>query len=317
MIKLIIGIGLIVAGAVTFFDPDIPVIWTGAFIVGAILVVSGIVQIARERRTAEELSQIEGKIEDLIERLQAEEPIDRIADEYYKEDEIPPIRTIQVTGYLIKSMLESGTEDERLAAMYLASKQVVDSDVAPAEAIGQFSFLDQVYFVDETASCFAEDPATSQGTAGTLILNKGFLFFFESGGIDLMNHPGVDSAMGRLEQAVPFLGIASAGYALVSGLSDELVEYFSDRKRRELEERFKSEGSRAMALVDVSQVGFVERKRKILATTYLEVSGSSSGEEWRVWFATSKVDEQDWAASWMERIQIACIAEGELLGASG
>lgn len=313
MLKVIIGTALLIAGMATFAAEDIPVIWTGGIIVGIILIVSGAVQLSRDKNgVGNDVSRLKRKWEDLLKRLRNDEPIDEIAEKYHGSDNIPPIRTIQVAAYLIKGLAESDGEDSKALAAYLASKQIVDSRIAPKEAIDKFSFLDQVYFVDDTVTMFSEEPQSSANTEGTLILNKGFLFFFEKKHSPLDN-PGVDRAMGKLEDAIPMLSIATSGYALVSGLSNELSDYFDGSRKENLKTRFGYEKSVALPLVQISQIGPADRKGMILTTTYLEVSGGSGDEVWKYWFKTAESDENNWVNLWMERLQLACIAEGNLL----
>lgn len=310
--KVIFGALLLVAGIVTLVIDDVPVIWTGGMIVGVILMANGAMEMSREKKVSEELSQFDSKWEEFLQRLQNDEPIDDIAEQFYKSDNIPPIRTIQVAAHFIKGLSESSDEDGKALAVYLASKQIVDSNIDPKEAIDEFSFLNDVYFVDDTVTIFSEEPKESIGTEGTIVLNKGFLFFFEKKQNPLDN-PGLGRAIGKLEDAFPMLSIATSGYALVSGLSDELSDYFDGSRKQNLKKRFDYEKSLALPLVEIGQIGPADRKGMILTTRYLEVSGGTDDGNWKYWFGTTNSDEEEWANSWMERLQLACIADGELL----
>ena len=310
--KLTAGILLLLAGLASIIIVEIPIIWTGGLIVGAILIVGGLMEISENNKVKQELAQISQKWDDLLDRLRDDQPIDKIAEAYYQSDNIPPIRTIQVSSYLVKKLAESTDELSQALAVHLASKQIVDSEVEPKDAINQFSFLDQVYFIDDTATLYCEEPTTKDGVEGTLILNKGFLFFFEKKD-SLLDHPAADHALDKLEDAFPVLSIATSGYALVSGLSNELVEYFNELRKKALKRRFELDNSMAIKLTEINQIGASERAGVTIVKTHLEVSGKSDNEEWTYWFETSRTGEKEWVESWIERLQLACIAEGKLL----
>lgn len=310
--RVILGTLLLVVGLGTLVSPDIPDFWIGAVIVGILLIVGGSVSALRERKAAQELSKIANMQEDLVHRLQNKEPIDEIADRYHKENNIPPIRTIQVAAHLIKSLTESDDELAHLFAAYLTLGQIVDSSSEPKNIIESFSFHDRVYYLDDTATMFSKDPKDKRGVSGTLVLDKGFMFFFERKD-KLLENPAIDTAVGTLEEIVPALSIATSGYSLVSGLSQELANHFTESRIEDLKERFDYDQSKALPLIEVSRVSTAVRKGRVLETVYLEVVCDLDGQSQQYWFSTSSSDESAWVNNWIERIQLACIAEGHLL----
>ena len=310
--KVLLGVVLLIAGLVTLFDADVPVIWTGGIIVGILLIVRGMVEQSQKDKIEEGLSALAKKQEDILVRLQKGQAIDTIADEYHQTDDIPPIRTIQVVAHLIKNCAESGDRELAGVATLVASRQIVDSNVEPTEVIESFSFVDQVYFVDEPVTMYSEDPKSKQGAEGTAILSKGFLFFF-SEKPNPLNSPAVDRALGKLGDVVPGISITSTGYALVSGLSKELAEYFNASRKAKLKVRFDYPESVALPLVAITDMRLAARSGMVFESRYLQLSGSSANESWTYWLHSGAMDEDKWAISWMERLQLACIAEGNLM----
>ena len=308
MAKLLWGVTLFVGGIVlTAAMGD--VLWYGAIVAGLLMAVSGSRQLYRERATKAQLEQIVSKREDLLRRLIEEEPIDRIAEEYERSDEIPPIRTIQVAGHLIREMRDSDDEVSRSLAAHMASDQIVDSNMDPETAIDHFSFHDEVYFVDDQVLLCRKMSAFGR-TPGTLILNKGFLFFFERSFCNRLF-----SRVGHaVSNNVPLLGIAAAGHDLVSGLSNSLKRYFDGSRKARLKARFRRPRSRALPLVDVAEVELMYKRRIIGTRPFVAIRGTSQGEPWQYLFTCSEAQDGDWSSSWMERLEVACIAEGNLLG---
>ena len=311
MAKLIVGLLLLSAGLITI-SADLPIIWTGAITGGPLLILLGAMELLWKGKPDDQAALIQHNWEDLLKRLQAEEPIDEIAAEYYRSNDIPPMRTIQAAAYLIKNLAESEDESSQFLAAHLTSTQVVAFYIDSKEAIESFSFVDQVYCVDDTVTMFTEEPPSRSGTPGTLVLNKGFLFFFEKPRILVDKFAG-ERAIGRLGDAFPVLSIAIPGYSIVSGLSRELQDYFSDSRKEVLKERFALDKSVALPLVQLVGVGPWQRRAELLTSPYLVVAGHTKQEHWTYWFETTSVDEEEWAGDWAERLQLACIAEGELL----
>ena len=307
--KLLGGIGLFVGGIALSAAMDGEVLWYGAIAVGLVMAVAGSRELSRERAAKEQVDQIVGKREDLCRRLLEKEPIDRIAQEHERHHAIPPIRTIQVAGYLIREMLDGGDEDARGLAGYLAEDQIVDSNGDPEEAIDRFSFHNEVYFVDDQV-LLCRSVSNFGHTPGTLILNKGYLFFFERS-----RWSGLASKIAHnLGGSVPMLGVAAVGHSLVSGLSRELEGYFDGSRKARLKARFSRPKSRALPLVEVEEVEVNFKKHLIGATQFVEVRGGSQGDPWRCLFTSAELQKEDWGNLWMERLQVACIAEGNLLG---
>ena len=306
MARLIGGFGLLLGGIV--LGAETGGLWYGAIAVGLLMVVSGSMALSRSAVTKAHMDQIVEKREDLLQRLLEKEPIDRIAEEYESSDGIPPIRTIQVAGYLIREMGDEDDEVSRALAAHMASDQVVDSNVDPEEAIDRFSFRDDVHFVDDPA-LLCRNVSNFGHTPGTLVLNKGYLFFFER---SRWSGLGAKIAHG-LGGRVPLAGVAAVGHELVSGLSRELEDYFDGPQKTRLKARFRRPKSRAFPLVDVVTVALTYKKHMIGATPLVEVRGNSDGEPWRCLFTSAEFQKGTWGSLWMDRLQIACIAEGNLL----
>ena len=304
MIQFLFGVPLLLVGLITIFS-DGSVIWTGAIIVGIVLILHGATNLVRKRRVDRELSQIGGKWDDLVGRLRHNEPIDKIAEKYFESDGIPPIRTIQVASHIVKRFSESDEEILQALAAYITSKQLIDSDIDPIEMIEKFNFIDQIYFVDTSVTMYSEDPEDAKGIEGTLILSKGFLYFFEK-------KINLERGMEKLEGEIPYLSIATAGYELASELSDRHLTYFSEERLGSLKRRFGYENSMAIPLVHVSEMSAAMRTLLVFKTHYLALSGETNGIKWTYWFETSSSEEHEWIDSWIERLQLACIAEGKL-----
>lgn len=306
--KFLGGIGLLIGGILLSATMEGAVLWYGAIAAGLLMAVAGLRELTRERAAKVHLDQIVEKREDLCQRMLEREPIDRIAEEYEDSYGIPPIRTIQVAGYLIREMRESGDEVLRGLAEHIALDQIVDSNIEPDEAIDRFNFRDQFYFVDDQA-LLCQKMSNFGHTPGTLVLNKGYLFFFERSRWSGLGGKIAHTVGGR----VPLLGVAAVGHDLVSGLSHKLETYFDDRQKARLRARFRRPKSRAFPLVEVVEVEVRYKKHIVGATQLVEVRGCSNGEPWRCLFASSELQKEDWGSSWIERLQIACIAEGNLL----
>ena len=56
------------------------------------------------------------------------------------------------------------------------------------------------------------------------------------------------------------------------------------------------------------------KKHIVGATQLVDVRGNSEGEPWRCLFTSAELQKADWGKSWIEHLQVACIAEGNLLG---
>ncbi len=317
MARIAIGVILLTGGLFTLvLVQDIGIIWTGGIIVGILLIVQGISRMSHKQHVSREVDSIRRNWDDLTSRLMQGQSLDHIAGEYYRQDRIPPIRTIQVAAYLIKSLAESRNQDAQKLAAAFASVQDVDSVESAASLISRFSFHDHVYSVDDTAMGFRTHPEENGGTTGTLILTKGYLYFFAKPKNlrALLGDPAVSAEVAKAQ--IPFLSIAASGYGLVSGLSRELADYFDGSRISELQERFSHEASCALPLAEISQLECVTRKWWKAPSVCLEVRGvsSASNEEWAYWFGTSSTDVEKWMHGWIDRLQIACIAEGRLLG---
>ena len=272
------------------------------------MIVGGARQLWVKRAMKAAVGQILLKQEDLWKRLLAREPLDRIAEDFYRNDRIPPIRTLQVAGYLIREMQEQDSELASALAAYLTADQIVDSDLDPEEGIDRFSFHDDVYYVEDTA--FICRKVSSFGhTPGTLILNKGFLYFFERSRWRLV----VTKILAGLGGDIPILGVAAAGYELVGELSQELAGYFDIRRKATLRERFRKSKSRAYPLVEIEEIELRQKRHIIGATQFVEVRGRSSEGDWQCLFSSSELQDRDWGSLWMQRLQIGCIGEGNLL----
>ena len=198
------GIALFVGGISMTAAMDGEVLWYGAIVIGLLMVISGSKELSRERAAKVHTEQIVEKREDLYRRLLEKEPIDRIAEEYGRSDQIPPIRTIQAAANVIREMRDEDDAVLRGLAEHMVSDQIVDSNVGPEEAIDRFSFHDEVYFVDDQVLLCRKESNFGH-TPGTLILNKGYLFFFERS-----RWSGLASKiMHSLGGSVPILGCGS------------------------------------------------------------------------------------------------------------
>lgn len=307
MWKLTAGILMIIIAVVSLFGGSY--IWVGGLLVAPFFLVRGTKDITAKRRGIRIITFLDAHRDDLLDRVANGIPIDTIAEEYWESNAVPPIRTIQYTAYLVQQLVDSGDEEACAVAAMIASVQIIDGDNDPRTSITEFSFVDQVYYVDDTTTMFPTLDST-RGTEGTLILSKGFLFF-------LAKRQNVLRKMGivlvRLVEKIPFVWIVTGGYATISGLHNEMRNYFTASRKRKLQRRYDHKHSWALPLVAINDVGVAVRNGWILSASRLQVSSSSNGGGRAWWFETTKFNEEKWVLSWQDRIQIACIAEGVLL----
>ncbi len=284
---------------------DGSVVWYGAILWGLVMIVRGLGEESQSARAEADLSQLRRKSEDLWRRLLANEPIDHIADEYYRSEGIPPIRTIQVAAYLIRGVQEGDHELSRALAAYFVSDQIVDSDVDPEHAIDNLSFRDQVYYFDDDV-LLCQKISNFGHTPGTMVLNRGFLFFFERSLWSNTVRKMADALRGG-----PV--ILATGYELVGGLSRSLTECFDERRKARLKKRFGRPRSHALPLCEIVRIGPSQKEHVIGTTHFVEIEGQSKDGQWRCLFTSGTLQGEDWARSWIERVQIACIPEGNML----
>ena len=309
MARLLGGIGLLALGIVLSSERGGELMGIFTLLLGSLMIVGGVRQLTRSRSIEVQVGQLMVKQEDLWGRLLEREPLDRIAEEYSDSDGIPPIRTLQAGAYLIREMQEHDQELSRALAAYIASGQIVDSDIDPEDAIDRFSFHDRVYYVDDEV-LLCRNLSNFGHTPGTMVLDKGFLFFFERSRWSEMG----PKLLGGLGKGIPILGVAAAGYELVDGLSRELADHFDGPRKAALRRRFGRPKSRAFPLVEFEGVELRHKKHIIGATQLVEVRGRSKHGEWRCLFTSSELQDRDWGGAWMDRLQIACIGEGNMLG---
>jgi hypothetical protein len=315
--KIIGGAVLFLIGFATVGDPEAPAIWTGGMIVGVMLMVGGIKGVVRTRRVTGELKRLEARERDLTARITNGEPMDRIAADYYADHGIPPTRTLMIAASKVRELARSHRQSDRDLVHRLVSRQHVDSVTPPSEYLSTLAFERTVFYVEEGVKAHRVHPSAGRSIEGVLILSKAYLYFITNEKSSMLGKVG-GRAVDKAADVVPYFGIITGGFTLMSGLSDELRNYFRAGNLANLQARFSSPDSFAIALARITSAHEMTHKGKITTTSLLEVEVSAGAHAVgrTYWFETDKFSEARWVAEWMERLELACVGEGSILSAS-
>lgn len=290
-----------------FFDGDdsIPIVISS--FIGFPVYIYGVVKLCRSIKKHEK-GEHHHLWEDILERLQNNQPIDDIAEDYYQLENIPPIRTIQAISNVVKMFANSNEDIEKQIADAIVCNQIVDSNKPPNTYIESFNFLNSVYAMDDNAQ-LVKDENGSTGRKGTLVLHKGYLYFFAKPDC-VFDNTYIDKISDKVGDIVPILGIAVSGYKLAKGLSQELSNEFDKKTIEMLKERFLDSGSFAINLSTLKDATARKAKWFENGDSYILLHVHDREEPLLI-KSNSKIDK--WAYQWQEILQLACIAENNLI----
>lgn len=307
--KLYFGISLLVIGIVVVIFENISyndfylffglVLLFGGFIASLL----GYVEKYGGKR---DFSKSDLKKAELWKRLITEEPAYNIAKEYYNSEKIPPIATLQTAASLIRELGESEVE----LAKHLTSKQTINSRISPIEAIFKFNFVDQVYYCDNARFVSSiKYKNTIPSVEGTLILHKGFLFFFEKKEESLNNKPD------PLEAGVSFLDFILPGASKILKLINLFGEFggkcsivFDEAGINNLMIRHSYENSFVIPLETIRSVSTTKRGFVVVSEKTIKKNITYHFESEYLLFSSN-----EWTKSWINILQLACIMNGNLL----
>ncbi len=265
----------------------------------------------KQRKIEEQINEYQQLWDDMISRLQKMQPIDDIALDYQQSEDIPPIRTIQVIANVIRSFAKSESDEEKKLADILVSAQTIDSHVDPVNQIAHFNFSDSVYFMDDTASLMEQEDSEI-GRSGTIILHKGFLYFFAKSA-SLYDIPNAEKLLDKVGDFHPVLGIALSGYKLGKGLSEKLSDCFDQSTCKKLRDRYENDKSFVIPLVNIINIDICTSSHFFSKKSILHITCTQANKTHHHYFKTSLEDQEAWTPGWIDRIELACIAEGRLL----
>lgn len=318
MLTIIVGFICLGGGLLTLADTSIPIIWTGGILVGILFIIEGLVSLSKEKQIQKEINQITERTEDLLHRIDEGQSLEEIAEEYKISHNIPPIRTLSMAGHMLKELAHSENAEERAVVQQTLHGQLLDSGEPPESQISSFNFDNQVYFLEEPVKFFMPGTVKDKGVEGTLILSRGYLYFFavQRSALQYVGHAG-EAIFDKIGDKIPVLHFATCGYHLIKGLHQISSDFFTPSKIAELQERFSFEGSVAIPLVDIVSVGPVTDARWQVTTRGFNPQDLSQetveAPTWEYAFEGESGEESATVSAWIERIMVAAIAEGQLL----
>jgi len=315
--KIAGGVLAILIGVGTAADPESEHIWTGGIIVGVLLVLSGLKDIVRDRKGKRHQERMGACYEELEARLRQKEPIDRIAAAFYSDYGIPPTRTLLTGCSLMSSWLTAESPDQRRVANELLALQDVDGNTPPDAYLEKLGFERTVFLADENTKAHTSHPREKKPSEGVLILSKAYLYFIEAEKEGVLRQMG-DRLMDKAGEFIPFVGLATGAYSLMSGMSKELADYFSPSRVKKLKEHFHRHHSFAIRLADIVELKEETVKWTMSTSRYLEVrTGRRGAPAATFWLETKSVNEEKWIREWTEVVRLACLGEGCIVNASG